>query len=145
MVEEGASVWYGAVVRRRLRAGDHPAGANVRTAPCSTGRPAWATEVGPARPSPTTAWLHGAHLGEECLVANGAVVLDGARVGSRALLAAGSVLIAGGHVPDGMLAAGAPAVVKRPIAGTPSEFWVNANPGAYADLAQRHRLGVAPA
>ena len=36
-------------------------------------------------------------------------------------------------------AAGSPAVVKRPIAGTPAEFWVQTNPSAYADLAQRHR------
>jgi carbonic anhydrase/acetyltransferase-like protein (isoleucine patch superfamily) len=38
-----------------------------------------------------------------------------------------------------VLAAGSPAVVKRPIAGTPAEFWVQTNPSAYADLAQRHR------
>jgi hypothetical protein len=41
-----------------------------------------------------------------------------------------------------VLAAGSPAVVKREIAGTPAEFWVQMNPGAYADLAVRHRNGV---
>ena len=44
--------------------------------------------------------------------------------------------------PAGMLAAGAPAVVKRGVAGSPAEFWVTANPPAYAELAQRHRVGV---
>jgi carbonic anhydrase/acetyltransferase-like protein (isoleucine patch superfamily) len=46
------------------------------------------------------------------------------------------------EVPEGMLVAGVPAQVKREITGTPSEFWVKANPGAYADLAQRHRAGI---
>jgi len=145
VVEEGASVWYGAVVRADFAPVIIRRGANVQDGAVLHGPPGVATEVGPGATVAHNCVVHGAHLGEECLVANGAVVLDGARVGSRALLDAGSVLIAGGHVPDGMLAAGAPAVVKRPIAGTPSEFWVNANPGAYADLAQRHRLGVAPA
>jgi carbonic anhydrase/acetyltransferase-like protein (isoleucine patch superfamily) len=78
-------------------------------------------------------------LGEECLVANGATVLDGARVGARSMIAAGAVVKPGDQIPDGVLAAGVPAVVKGPIAGTPSEFWVTANPPAYRALAARHR------
>ena len=33
-------------------------------------------------------------------------------------------------------------MVKREIAGTPAEFWVQTNPSAYADLAVRHRNGI---
>ena len=32
----------------------------------------------------------------------------------------------------------APAQVKGPIAGTSAELWINVNPQAYRDLAQRH-------
>ena len=49
------------------------------------------------------------------------------------------------EIPEGMLALGAPAKVRGPLAGTPAEFWVRANPAAYQALAQRHRAGVAPA
>ena len=52
---------------------------------------------------------------------------------------------AGTHIPDGMLALGAPAKVKGPLAGTPAEFWVRANPSGYQALAQRHKAGIAPA
>ena len=45
-------------------------------------------------------------------------------------------------IPDGVLAAGSPAEVKRPIAGTPAEFWVTMNPQAYADLSKRHTAGI---
>jgi carbonic anhydrase/acetyltransferase-like protein (isoleucine patch superfamily) len=86
--------------------------------------------------------VHGAFLGEECLVANGTIVLDGATIGDKALIAAGSVVAAGASIPKGMLAAGAPAVVKRPVAGSSAELWVEANPPSYAELAQRHRDGT---
>jgi hypothetical protein len=43
-----------------------------------------------------------------------------------------------------MLALGAPARVKGPLAGTAAEFWVRANPSGYQALAQRHRAGVTP-
>ena len=45
---------------------------------------------------------------------------------------------------DGVLAAGSPAKEKGPIEGTPAEFWVQVNPQAYRDLAQRHVAGIAP-
>ena len=40
-------------------------------------------------------------------------------------------------------AAGSPAKEKGPIEGTPAEFWVQVNPQAYRDLAQRHVAGIA--
>ncbi len=104
--------------------------------------PGLTTEVGPGATVAHNCVVHGAILGEECLIANGSIVLDGATVGDRALVAAGSVVAAGAKIPPGMLAAGAPAVVKRVVAGSSAEFWVVANPPAYAELAQRHRVGI---
>ena len=69
-------------------------------------------------------------------------MLDGATIGAKALIAAGSVVAANSRIPAGMLAAGSPAVVKRPVKGTGGEMWVEVNPGAYAELAQRHRIGI---
>jgi carbonic anhydrase/acetyltransferase-like protein (isoleucine patch superfamily) len=42
-----------------------------------------------------------------------------------------------------MLAMGTPAKVKGPLAGTPAEHWVKANPEGYQKLAERHRASVA--
>ena len=44
----------------------------------------------------------------------------------------------------GVLAVGSPAKVRGPIAGTGAEMWVNLNPQAYRDLAQRHLAGLEP-
>jgi len=35
-------------------------------------------------------------------------------------------------------------VVKKDLAGTPAEMWVQLNPTYYHELAQRHRAGLRP-
>ena len=141
-VEAGASVWYGAVIRADYSPVVVRAGANVQDGAVIHGPPNEPTEIGPGATVAHLCVVHGAVLGEECLIANGATVLDGARIGARSLVAAHSLVAAGAVIPDGVLAAGSPAEVKRPIAGTGAEFWVKMNPPAYADLAKRHLAGV---
>jgi carbonic anhydrase/acetyltransferase-like protein (isoleucine patch superfamily) len=144
VVEEGASVWYGAVIRADFSSVIVRAGANVQDGSVLHGPPGMPTEVGPGATVAHLCLVHGAVIGEEALVANGCTVLDGARIGARTMIAAHSLVAANADIPDEVLAAGSPAVVKRPIAGTPAEFWVQTNPSAYAELAQRHRAGVRP-
>lgn len=142
IVEEGASIWYGAVVRADFAPVIVRAGANVQDGAVLHGPPGLTTDVGPGATVGHNCVVHGAILGERCLVANGTVVLDAARIGARSLVAAGSVVSANADIPPGMLAAGAPAVVKRPVEGSGAQIWVEANPGVYQELAQRHRTGV---
>jgi carbonic anhydrase/acetyltransferase-like protein (isoleucine patch superfamily) len=141
-IEAGASVWYNAVIRADYSPVIVRAGANVQDGAVLHAPPNQICEVGPGATVAHLCVVHGAILGEECLVANGATVLDGARIGARSLIAAHSLVAAGADIPEGVLAAGSPAEVKRPIAGTPAEFWVSMNPPAYADLAKRHLVGI---
>jgi len=142
VVEEGASVWYNAVLRADYSRIVVRQGANVQDGSVLHGPPDLPTEVGLRATVAHLCVVHGAILGEECLIANGTTVLDGAHVGARTLVAAHSLVAAGAVIPDGVLAAGSPAQVKRALPGTPAEFWVKTNPGAYADLARRHRAGT---
>lgn len=142
IVEEGASVWYGAVLRADYSPVIVRRGANVQDGAVLHGPPGLHTEVGPGATVAHNCVVHGAVLEEECLIANGAVVLDGARVGERALVAAGSLVPSNFVVPPKMLAAGSPVEIKRPVTGSPAETWIKINPGAYAELASRHRAGV---
>ena len=144
VIEAGASVWYNAVIRADYSRVVVRSGANVQDGAVLHGPPDLPTEVGPGATVAHLCVVHGAVLGEECLVANGAIVLDGARIGARALVAAGSLVPAGMEVPDGYLVAGVPAQIKRPVEGSPGEIWVKLNPPAYADLAQRHQRGITP-
>jgi carbonic anhydrase/acetyltransferase-like protein (isoleucine patch superfamily) len=142
IVEAGASIWYGAVIRADYAPVIVRAGANVQDGAVLHGPPGLTTDVGRGATVAHNCVIHGAILGDECLIANGSIVLDAARVGSRSLVAAGSVVAANTEIPAGMLAAGAPAVVKRPIDGSPAQFWVDSNPAAYTELGARHRRGV---
>src|SRR3954469_19156489 len=142
IVEEGASVWYGAVLRADYSPVIVRAGANVQDGSVLHGPPGMPTEVGAGATVAHLCLVHGAVIGEEAMVANGCTVLDGARIGARTMVAAHSLVAANAEIPAEALAAGSPAVVKRAIAGTPSEFWVSTNPPAYRDLARRHREGV---
>jgi carbonic anhydrase/acetyltransferase-like protein (isoleucine patch superfamily) len=144
-VEAGASVWYGAVIRADYAPVVVRAGANVQDGAVIHGPPNTPTEIGPGATVAHLCVVHGAILGEECLVANGSTILDGARIGARSMIAAHSLVAANAVIPEGVLAAGSPAVVKRELAGTPAQFWVDANPPAYRELAQRHRMGILPA
>jgi carbonic anhydrase/acetyltransferase-like protein (isoleucine patch superfamily) len=142
IVEEGASVWYGAVIRADYAPVIIRRGANVQDNAVIHGPPGLTTDVGEGATVGHNCVVHGAILGAECLVANGSVVLDGCTIGAKALVAAGSIVAAGTTVAAGMLYAGSPAVMKRPVKGTGAEIWVDTNPEAYAELALRHRSGI---
>lgn len=142
IVEEGASIWYNAVLRADYAPIYVRAGANVQDGSVMHGPPDMLTEVGPRATIAHQCVVHGAVIGAGALIGNGATVLDGARIGERCLVAAHSLVAAGAQFEAEMLIAGAPAVAKKSIAGTVAEQWVNGNPGAYAELAARHLAGV---
>jgi carbonic anhydrase/acetyltransferase-like protein (isoleucine patch superfamily) len=143
-IEAGASVWYGAVIR----GDDGPIvvreRANVQDGSVIHTTPDVTTEIGRGATVAHRCVVHGAVLEAEALVGNGSVVLDGARIGAGSLVAALSLVQPGVQIPPGVLAAGVPAVVKRPIAGTPAEMWVKLNPTYYPALARRHIGGIRP-
>ena len=112
---QGASVWFGAVIR----ADNHPIevgpDGNVQEnavlhtdagIPLTLGR---GVTVG------HQAMLHGCRIGRGTLIGMNAVVLDDATVGAGAIVAAGSVVREHFVVPDGMLVAGVPAKIIRPL------------------------------
>jgi carbonic anhydrase/acetyltransferase-like protein (isoleucine patch superfamily) len=141
-VEEGASVWYNAVIRADYAPVTIRARANVQDGAVLHAPPDLPCVIGAGATVAHLCVVHGATVGDEALIANGATVLDGATIGARTMIAAHSLVAAGADIPAGVLAAGSPAVVKKELAGTPAELWVVMNPPAYADLAQRHRVGI---
>lgn len=142
-VEANASVWYNAVVRADFGPVIVRRGANVQDCAVVHVTPVNPVEIGAGATVGHTCVIHGAVLEDEALVGNGATVLDGARIGARAMVAAGALVTPGTTIPADVLAVGAPARVKGPLAGTAAEFWVRANPSGYQALAQRHKTGVA--
>jgi carbonic anhydrase/acetyltransferase-like protein (isoleucine patch superfamily) len=142
-VEAEASVWYGAVLRADFGPIIVRRGANVQDGSVLHGGDDPVTEVGEGATIGHLCVVHGAVIGEEALVGNGATVLDGAIVGRRALVAGGATVPPGMIIPDDMLAAGVPARVVREVTGGAKQ-WVQTNPAVYRDLARRHATTVRP-
>ncbi len=140
----GASIWFGAVLR-----GDEAKivikdGANVQdnaVIHCAADLPTIVEQdasVGHA------AVLEGCIVEEGALVGMGATMLQRSRLGKGSMLAAGAVLQEGGHVPEGHMAAGVPATVKKAIEGS-SGHWVGTTAEHYRERAARYRTGLKPA
>jgi carbonic anhydrase/acetyltransferase-like protein (isoleucine patch superfamily) len=142
-VEAEASIWYGAVLRADFGPILVRRGANVQDGSVLHGGTDPVTEVGEGATIGHLCVVHGAVIGAEALVGNGATVLDGVIVGRRALVAGGATVPPGMVIPDGMLAAGVPARVIREVSGG-AKFWVENNPEVYRDLARRHAAGIRP-
>ena len=143
VVEAGASVWYGVVLRADFGRIVIRAGANVQDNSVLHGGEDPVTEIGPGATVGHVCVVHGSVVGEQALIGNGSTVQDGARIGRRALVGAGSVVPPGMVVPDEVLALGAPARVRGPLSAG-AAGWVDGNPSIYQELARRHAAGVRP-
>lgn len=141
-IEKGASVWYGAVLRADICTIVVREGANVQDNSVIHGAPGTHIEIGPGATVAHLCVMHGKSLGAKALLGNGSTMLDDATIGAGSLVAAGAMVAGKAEIPDGVLAVGSPAAVKKPIAGTPAEFWVEQNGPYYAELAQRHRNSI---
>ena len=123
VVEEKASVWFGAVLRgdnAQIRVGAGSCVQDNCVIHCAEDLP---TVIGANVTVGHIAMLEGCVIEDGALIGMGAIVLQRARVGARALVAAGAVVGEGVEIPAGMLAAGVPATVKKALAGS-SQHWV---------------------
>ena len=85
-----------------------------------------------------SAVVHGAVVGDRCLIGIGAVLLNGSRLGEGSWLAAGSVLPEGREIPPWTLAMGTPA---RPVRDLTAAEIERADDGVdhYVALMERYR------
>ncbi|MCX7843070.1 MAG: gamma carbonic anhydrase family protein [Clostridia bacterium] len=59
--------------------------------------------------------LHSCSIGDNSLIGMGAIVLDGAKIGKNCLIGAGALVTPNTEIPDGSMAVGSPAKVKREL------------------------------
>jgi carbonic anhydrase/acetyltransferase-like protein (isoleucine patch superfamily) len=114
-VGEEASIWFGVVVRGDngpIRIG---ARSNVQDNAVLHVSEGSATILEDDVTIGHCAILEDCTIGRNALIGSNAVILNGATVGEQSLVAAGSVVAANGEIPPRVLAAGAPAKVKREL------------------------------
>jgi carbonic anhydrase/acetyltransferase-like protein (isoleucine patch superfamily) len=137
VVEEGASVWFGAVLRADFSRIVVGAGSNIQDNSVLHTNEGQPTLIGSNVTVGHLSMLHGCVIEDEALIGMGSIVLDRARIGRRAMLAAGSVVNEGGEIPPEVLAAGAPAEVKKALDGSSSK-WVATAAHEYRKLRLRY-------
>ena len=140
VVEEGASVWFGAVLRADFSRIVVGTGSNIQDNSVLHTNEGQPTLIGSNVTVGHLSMLHGCIIEDEALIGMGSIVLDRARIGRRTMLAAGSVVSEGGEIPPEVLAAGAPAEVKKALDGSSSK-WVATAAHEYRKLRLRYMEG----
>lgn len=114
-IRDGASVWYGAVVRgdsASIRIGRDTNIQDNCTIHVDAGVPA---HIGASVVVGHNAVVHGCTIEDESLIGINAVVLNGARICSGSIVAAGAVVLEKQVIGPLELAAGIPAKVRRSL------------------------------
>ena len=141
VIGEGASVWYGAV----LRADNEP----ITIGPRSNVQDNCAFHVDRGKPVflgegvsvGHGAVIHGAAVGDHVLVGMGAIIMNGAVIGSETLIAAGALVSEGVVIPPRSLVAGVPGKVRRELSDD-EVATIRRNAGIYEEHRDLHRQGT---
>lgn len=143
VLEAGASVWWGAVLRGDTEAITVGEGSNVQDlcvfhtdagCPLTIGRDC---TVG------HRAILHGCTVHDGALIGMGAIVLNRAVVGEGALIGAGALVPEGKVIPPGALVMGSPGRIVRELDGS-ARAGLREAAARYRANAARFRAGLRP-
>ena len=138
---EGASVWYGAVLR-----GDNDWITLGRQCNIQDGS-VLHTDSGIALTLADNVtvghqvMLHGCSVGEGSLIGIQAVVLNGAKIGRHCIVGAGALVTEGKEFPDGSLIVGSPAKAVRTLSAAQHEM-LGHLAEHYVVQTRRHRGGI---
>jgi len=87
--------------------------------------------------------VHGAKIGDYCLIGMGAILLDGCVIGKECLVGAGALVPEGVRIPPRSLVIGLPGKVARPL--KPEELrLLHQRAKDYIRYADQHRKGSHP-
>lgn len=115
LLEDEASVWWGAVLRAEAERIHIGAGSNVQDNAVLHVDPGFPLTLGRDVTVGHLAMLHGCTVGDGSLIGIGATVLNGAVIGRDCLIGAHAFIAEGKVVPDRSLVLGAPGKVVRTL------------------------------
>jgi carbonic anhydrase/acetyltransferase-like protein (isoleucine patch superfamily) len=138
---EGASAWFGVVVRgdtERIVIGKNT---NVQDGSVIHADPGFPAVLEDSVTIGHQVMLHGCTIGEGTLIGIQAVVLNGAKIGKHCLVGAGSLVTENKEFPDGSMILGSPAKVVRTL--TPEQIeGLKRTALHYVENAKRYKAGL---
>ena len=114
-LEEGTTVWYGAVIR-----GD---GDSIRIGKNTNIQDNCVVHVDPDNPVSIgegvtighSCIIHGCTIGDNCLIGMGSIIMNGAKIGDNCLVGAGALITENKEFPAGSKIIGSPAKIKSEV------------------------------
>ena len=135
------SIWYNAVLRgdvNRIVIGDRTNiqdGVVLHTIYDKAKHPSQ-TIIGNDVSVGHNAVVHGARIGDNCLIGMGAIVMNGAKIGHGSIIAAGAVVPGGAEIPPDSLVIGVPGKVRASVRPEQRQSTVE-NAQRYVALAEK--------
>lgn len=136
-LEEGASVWFNAVLR-----GDNELiligkDSNVQDGAVMHTDMGYPLTLGTGVTIGHNAMLHGCTVGDYSLIGINAVILNGAKIGKHCIIGANSLIGEGKVIPDGSLVMGSPGKVVRDLTDEQKKL-LEASAAHYVKNGQRY-------
>lgn len=114
-IGENSSVWYHSVIRAEDAPITVGSESNIQDSCILHADLGFPVVIGNRVTIGHGAIIHGCSIGDGSLIGMGAIILNGAKIGKHCLIGAGALIPQGMEVPDGSLAFGSPARVRRPL------------------------------
>ena len=141
---EGASVWFGAVLRADNDRIEIGARSNVQDGAVLHSDVGVPTLIGRGVTIGHMAMVHSCVIGDNSLIGIGAVILAGARIGRDCLIGAGALVTGNAVIPDGSMVIGRPGKVSRSL--SPAEILgLTASADSYVRNSQKFARDLRPA
>ena len=115
ILEEDASVWWGAVLRGDNEPITIGSGSNVQDLCMAHTDPGFPLVIGSGCTIGHSAIIHGCTVGDNSLIGMGATLLNGCRIGKNSIVGANALVTEGKEFPDNSLIIGSPAKVVRTL------------------------------
>jgi carbonic anhydrase/acetyltransferase-like protein (isoleucine patch superfamily) len=141
VLEQNASVWFGAVLRGDTETLTVGRNSNVQDGTVVHADHGFPVVIGENVTVGHQVMLHGCTIGDGSLVGIQAVILNGAKIGRNCLVGAGALVTEGKEFPDNSMIIGSPAKAVRQLSPEQAE---RLRHGAlhYVDNAKRFRNGL---
>ena len=141
VLEENASVWFGAVLRGDTETLTVGRNSNVQDGTVVHADHGFPVVIGENVTVGHQVMLHGCIIGDGSLVGIQAVILNGAKIGRNCLVGAGALVTEGKEFPDNSMIIGSPAKAVKQLSPEQAE---RLRHGAlhYVDNAKRFKNGL---
>ncbi|NGM51856.1 gamma carbonic anhydrase family protein [Caulobacter sp. 602-2] len=141
VLEQNASVWWGAVVR-----GDNDPitigrGSNIQDGSVLHTDAGIPLTIGANVTVGHMVMLHGCTIGDGSLIGIGSIILNGAKIGKNCLIGAGALITEGKEIPDNSMVVGAPGKIIREVSEHQAMI-LQASALHYVENWKRYRAGL---